>query len=49
MTFTSLREILNYYLQWHQGFILILLEKIIQNPFLALLSTFESLEFPRLR
>lgn len=40
MTFTSLREILNYYLWWHQGFILILLEKIIWDPFLALLSTF---------
>lgn len=47
MTFTSLREILNYYLWWHQGFILILLEKIIWDPFSALLSTcFESLEFP---
>lgn len=50
MTFTSLRETLNYYLWWHQGFILILLEKIVWNPFLALLSTyFESPEFPTLR
>lgn len=50
MTFTSLREILNYYLWWHQGFILILLEKIIWDPFLALLSTyFGSLEFPTLK
>lgn len=32
MTFTSLREILNYYLRWHQGFILILLEEISETP-----------------